>query len=219
VPNRPIVGTMTVMPDKAARVAVRRWRDPRLWIGVTLVVLAVLLGARVLADAGGMTDVSFVVRDVVAGSTVGPGDLATTRVHFDDDATAVRYFAAGEAPPLGARAARDLSAGELLARSDLVTTGQSPLLELPLGVDPSGMPAGLQRGDHVDVWAVRDGAGRQGDSRTVAADVVVLAAGADSAPTGSGEQVLVGVPGRGSDVAAMLDELHGADVVLVRHGR
>jgi hypothetical protein len=217
VPNRPNVGTMTVMPDKAARVAVRRWRDPRLWIGVTLVVLAVLLGARVLAGAGGMTDVSFVVHDVVAGSTVGPGDLATTRVHFDDDATAVRYFAAGAAPPLGARAARDLSAGELLARSDL-TSGQSPLLELPLGVAPSGMPAGLQRGDHVDVWAVRDGTGRQGDSRTVAADVVVLAAGADSAPTGSGQQVLVGVPARGSDVAAMLDELHGADVVLVRHG-
>jgi hypothetical protein len=81
------------------------------------------------------------------------------------------------------------------------------------------MPAGLQRGDHVDVWAVRDGAGRQGDSSPVAADVVVLAAGADSVPTGSGEQVLVGIPGRGSDVAAMLDELHGADVVLVRHGR
>jgi SAF domain len=219
VPNRPIVGTMTVMPDKAARVAVRRWRDPRLWIGVTLVVLAVLLGARVLAGAGGMTDVSFVARDVVAGSTVGPGDLATTRVHFDDDATEVRYFAAGQAPPLGARAARDLSAGELLARSDLVTTGESQLLELPLGVDPSGMPAGLQRGDHVDVWAVRDGPGKQGDSRPVAVDVVVLAAGTDSVPTGSGEQVLVGLPDRGSDVAAMLDELHGADVVLVRHGR
>jgi hypothetical protein len=219
VPNRPNVGTMTVMPDKAARVTVRRWRDPRLWMGVTLVVLAVLLGARVLAGAGGMTDVSFVVHDVVAGSTVGPDDLATTRVHFDDGATALRYFATDEAPPVGARAARDLAAGELLARSDLLTTGRDPLLEVPLGVDSSGMPAGLQRGDHVDVWAVRDGPGQQGDSRAVAADVVVLAAAADSATAGSREQVLVGVPDQGSDVAAMLDELHGADVVLVRHGR
>jgi hypothetical protein len=207
------------MPDEATRIAVRRWRDPRLWIGVALVVLAVLVGARVLVSAGSLTDVTVVVHDVRAGSTVGPDDLATTRVHFDDDATAVRYFGVDEAPPAGARAVRDLAAGELLGRADLETGPHDLLLQLPLGVDPAGMPAGLRPGDHVDVWAVRDGQARRGDSVPVAADVVVIAATADPASTGSSSEVLVGLPARRPDVATILDELHGADVILIRHGR
>jgi hypothetical protein len=207
------------MPDEATRVAVRRWRDPRLWIGVALVVLAVLVGARVLAGAGHLTDVTVVVHDVPAGSTVGPDDVATTRVHFDDDATAVRYFGSHDAPPAGSRAVRDLAAGELLARADVETGPHDTLLQLPLGVDPGGMPAGLRAGDHVDVWAVRDGQARHGESVPVAADVVVVAATADPASTGSSSEVLVGLPAHGPDVATMLDQLHGADVILLRHGR
>jgi hypothetical protein len=202
---------MSTVSDKALRVRMRRWSDPRLWVGVLVVVAAVLLGARFLARAA----------DTVApaGTPLGADDLRTTRVHFEDDSTAARYYPASFALPTGARAGQDLSAGQLLARS-AVSTDAEERVELPLAVDAAGFPAGLVAGDRVDVWAVRDRRARNagGIAGRVARDVVVLASVADQTASGQ-RRVLVGLsPGEDAKVADMLEVLHGADVILVRHG-
>jgi hypothetical protein len=210
---------MSTVSDKALRVRMRRWSDPRLWVGVLVVVAAVLLGARFLANAADTVAVSALAHDVPAGTPLGADDLRTTRVHFEDDSTAARYYPASFALPTGARAGQDLSAGQLLARS-AVSTDAEERVELPLAVDAAGFPAGLVAGDRVDVWAVRDRRARNagGIAGRVARDVVVLASVADQTASGQ-RRVLVGLsPGEDAKVADMLEALHGADVILVRHG-
>jgi Flp pilus assembly protein CpaB len=210
---------MSTVSDKAMRVKTRRWRDPRMWVGVLLVIASVLLGARFLARAGDTVPVSTVAHDIPAGSPLLADDLRTTRVHFDDDATASRYYASSAPLPSGAHAAQDLAAGQLLARS-AVSTDTAQSVELPLAVGAAGFPVGLVKGDRVDVWAIRDRKTRTGgSSERIAADVVVLASTDDPATSGD-RRVLVGLTATDDDtVGRMLNALHDADVVLIRRGR
>lgn len=59
-----------VQPPPATRVGRSGWRDPRLWIGVVLVTVSVVAGARLLAAADDTVTVWAVVDDLGAGSAI-----------------------------------------------------------------------------------------------------------------------------------------------------
>ncbi|HEY7045471.1 MAG TPA: hypothetical protein VH419_17505 [Nocardioidaceae bacterium] len=204
----------------AQRLASRRWRDPRLWAGVLLVLVSVLAGAALLASSDDTVGVWAADADLHAGMSITPGDVHVVRVHFTDAASSDRYLDASHTIPDGAVLTRDVLAGELLAVAAL-DDGATEQDQLPLAVTPAGLPAGLAVGDKVDVWAMpapetaADGAQA---SRQVLDGVVVTALGSPG-PGGleSARNVLVGIPDR-TDVGEVLDGLRGADVVLVRVG-
>jgi SAF domain len=205
---------------QGARQRRTRWRDPRLWLGIVLVLASVAVGARVLASADDTVAVWEVAHDVPAGREVDTSDLRVTQVHFDEAAVAEQYVPAGQPLGPGAHATRDLHAGEILAASAVSSAATPAIRELPLGVGAAHEPADLRAGDHVEVWAVPgsstgDGTGGRSAPTLVLRDVTVLSVGSSGVGVSGERQVLVGLD-PAVDIGSVLRETTGASVVLVR---
>jgi hypothetical protein len=205
---------------QATRQRRTRWRDPKLWLGIVLVLASIVVGARVVASADDTVAVWRLARDIPAGAAVTSSDLQVTRVHFDDPAVDAAYLRADRPVPPSARATRDLKAGEILGASAVTSSAAPATRQLPLGVGLAHEPADLRAGDHVEVWAVPSAAAGVG-SRGVSApslvlrDVTVLSVGSSAVGVSAERQVLVGLAPR-TDVGAVLRQITGASVVLIR---
>ncbi len=160
-------------PDPALRPARRLHRarvgDLRLWAGLALLVVSMVVGATLLSTGDDTVTVWRASRDLSAGSA--PADLEPVAVsrHVAGD----RYVGAG------AEAAGVLrwpvQAGELLPRAALTEPIAAATREVTVPVDPMHAPAGLQSGDIVDMWSTsRDSASADAQPRAV--PVLVLAA-------------------------------------------
>lgn len=154
----------------ARRLTPPSWLDLRLVLGVLLVLVAVVVGARVFTDADKSVRVWALARDVPAGGRIGPGDLMSVRVRLYDNASA--YVSAGTSLD-GRRVARELRSGDLLPASALSGTGADATV-VPLSASDQAVPPGLHRGDRVDVYAsgTKDAAGTQTTYRVLSAVVI-----------------------------------------------
>ncbi len=158
-----------------------------------LVFGSVLVGARVLAHADDTVAVLAARGPLVAGQQVEADDVAVTRLRFSSAADADRYLPEEEVPT-GAVLLRPVGPGELLPRAAVDVRGSAGLVELPLGVDPARVPAGVHAGAIVDVWAVRSEVdqGERPERLLAAVPVLSAARGATAGVTGL-RQVVVGV--------------------------
>ena len=197
------------------------WRDPRIVVGVVLVAGSMLLGARLLAAADDTVTVWSAGRDLVAGTTVSAAELQRSRVRFPNEELAERYLSARPLPA-DTVLLRDVAAGELLPRAALGTRMPEETMELPIAVSSDAVPAGLRRGELVDVWVTAPP--EQGDGRRAVRvlDRVRVVAAPDSStalgPSAS-RQVVVGVPVDDEELLARaLAQLADGTVVLVRKG-
>ena len=136
----------------AVRAATPGWRDPRLWIGVAIVAVSVVAGARLLDAADDSVTVWAVASDLGPGDTVSGEDLTARRVRFVDPGDLDRYFRADEELPADLRLERGIGEGELLPRSAVGTSGASDAMELPVAVETTRVPPGVQSGWVVDVY-------------------------------------------------------------------
>ncbi len=94
-----------------ARAPRRRWRDPRLIVGVVLVVVSVIGMALVIGASDNTIAVWSVSADVPSGSPVSEEDVVAVRVQLPDVGP---YLQADSPMPQDMVAARDFAAGELL---------------------------------------------------------------------------------------------------------
>jgi hypothetical protein len=203
---------------RANRARRSRWRDPRLWLGVLLVLASVTVGAKVLAAADDTVAVWTLDHDASAGMTITTADLRVTRLHFTNAADQIRYWLEEEPLPVRAHLTRDVASGELLARAAVTTDAAGAVHQLPLGVPAAGLPVDIAPGDHVDVWAVPKPDATRGHPELVLSDAAVLSVGDPSvAGLASDRQVVVALPGS-ADTGGVLDSLNGTTVVLVRIG-
>ncbi|GAA1686450.1 SAF domain-containing protein [Fodinicola feengrottensis] len=160
-----------VPPDSPPATRLRRpsWLDLRLVGGVLLVLVAVLVGGRVLASADQAVQVWAVQADLAAGTTLGAGDLRTVRVQLYDSAAS---YLAVAASPVGRTLLRALSAGDLLPRSALGETPAGSLVSIP--VSPQHVPGSLRAGQRIDVYATaKPAAGAVAKTARVLAGVTV----------------------------------------------
>jgi hypothetical protein len=196
----------------------RRWQDPRLWAGLLLVSVSVVLGGWLLAAADDTVPVWRVTAPLESGDELTAASVSVARVRLSGDAAASAYLSAETALPAGLRVERPLAPGELVPLAAVSESAVQVPRRLPLGVSAAGVPSGLEPGDVVDVWAVPAADTRQAASSRVLAGVRVGAL-SDPGPSGiaGDRQVLVEVPDH-VDLARVLDELNGAAVVLVRVG-
>lgn len=208
-----------VLPGPAPRrVRPPRWLDLRLVLGVLLVLGSVLLGARIVGAADATVPVWAAAGDLAPGTELTADDLVAVDVRLD--ATAL-YLSAGTRPEgyVLARAVRD---GELVPRSALEDPAEQ--VELALPVQAGYVPAGLERGQVIDVYAVADPAAgavgiADGSVTLVVRHATVQAIsgrsdGVLSTPT-TAVQVVVSVPtGRAGDV---LTAIAGRPLVVVVH--
>lgn len=166
---------------RAARIALPRWWDLRVAVGLFLVLVSVAVGARIVATAGHLTPVYVAAHDLAPGEQLTPGDLAVARVRLDGGGS--RYLAASGAAPVGYVVNRVVGAHELLpaaALSPSAALTDTRMVTVP--VQAGHLPADLGRGDLVDVYVTP----RSAAGRAVPAPTLVLSrAAVDSREGGS----------------------------------
>lgn len=154
------MSTTTDLPaPAAARLRAPSWRDPRLLVGVLLVLGSVVLGARAVASADETRPYYAATRALVPGDRVGVDDVRVVDVRLQDASAA--YLTAEAALEPGTVATRTVGAGELLPLAALGEGGDVGLQ--PVGVPVEGAPpAGLVAGAVVDVWVAQPDPERAG---------------------------------------------------------
>lgn len=199
----------------APRLRQPSWRDPRLVLGVLVVLVSVVLGSLVVSAADDTEPVFAAARTLTPGDALDPADVRVVDVQLAD---ADPYLSAAQSLPDDLVALRSVGEGELLARSGL---GDASVLEVkPVGIDVDGaLPAGLVKGSRVDVWVSlpdpdRAGAFTEPERLVEAAEVseVSESGGAlGSGGTSTVQVLMADEPLRGT-LAALAN---GAEVALV----
>jgi hypothetical protein len=137
---------------RVRRIRALRWRDTRLWIGIGLVVGAMVLGARMLSAGEDRILVWAATGDMAVGAV--PTQIALTPVALG--AAAMHYFPADQ-PPTG-RLAVPVTTGTLIPRDAVVSAiAEPPQRYVTVSIDASRLPHQLAPGQQVDVWSVDEG--------------------------------------------------------------
>ncbi len=173
------------------------WRDPRLILGVMLVLVSTIIGAKAFAAHDDTVAYWALGSSVTAGDMVERTDLVSTKVRLPSGAGSHYLRVDDEFPDeLSALVwAHDTDAGVLLERSALTEVAKRPAAELPLNVRSGSYPLDLRNGDTVDVW-VGPESGQSSDdgSERVLRGVRVLSTGGDAKTIGGSlaRTILVG---------------------------
>lgn len=206
-----------VYPEVPAR-RVRRpsWRDPRLLVGLVLVLGATALGGVLVARADDSVPVLAAGTTLVRGDTLSEAGLQVVRVRLDEVDEA--YLAAEDALPADAVALRTVPAGELVPASAVGSAAD--LASRPVALPWQGpRPQGLVRGAAVDLWvAPREGTSSYGTPRLAVAGADVFAVDEASSGLGAtgGAQVQVMLEPEGvQQMLAALAAEDRIDLVLV----
>ena len=194
----------TPLSPAASRLALPRWFDARMVIGILLVLGSVVVGAKVFSSAGATTSVWAASRDLPAGARLQKSDLKAVDVRLADGA---RYVSAAGAAPAGYVLTRPVGAGELLpskAFVDPAKVDDASLArrEVTVPVRQDHWPADLRVSEVVDVYATPT---TKTDGTAAPVPVRILA------------DVTVGsVPTRSKDVFGGSGESSGSVTLLVR---
>jgi len=209
---------MTALPSPQARRLTRpRWTEPRLLLGVVLVLVAVALGARVFAGAESYQRVWMTTRALDAGEPLTQADVTPVRVRLFAAVSA--YLDANRPVPVGYLLTRTVGTHELLPFAALRPAAGDPTSRLvAVPVTPGHLPGGLASGDRVDVWVTPHAAtgGPAGAPRLVVADVSVVDRDGGGQTLGVSEtltDVVVSVPA--FQVAALIAAIQTGSVDLV----
>lgn len=195
----------------ATRLPRARWLDARLLIGLLLVLVSVVVGAKVFAEADQRVRVWSVSRDLGADTALSEDDLTAKKVNLSD--VTGRYLAATEDLE-GMVLTRPVGRGELLPLSAVSRTGADEKRRVVIEVQRSGA-TGLTKGRVVDVYAVRDA--RSGTDPTP--PELVLAAVTIGEDVKSGGSAFSG-SGSTVGITLLVDEADVPDVIdAVAHGQ
>lgn len=228
--------SQTPASPAARRLAAPRWLDTRLVLGVLLVLVSVLVGARVLAGADRSQLVWAASRDLAPGSLLAAEDIVPVRVRLFD--TASLYLDAAEPAPVGYVTGRGLGRGELLPDDALRPPGVDVDLRLvTVLVELGHVPPDLIDAQQVDVWVTPDrdrvaaavvarpgqpaAKGSGGATGAVTAEVVLSGVTVATGPPPAGfasaaAAVPVVLQVRQADVAVLLSAISLGRIDLVR---
>ena len=210
---------MAVTTSPPARRLRADGRDLRLAIGVGLVVVSVVLGARLLSSAGDRVPVWAAKASLAMGTTLRAEDLVGVTVATD----ALSAYVVTSADVSGKVLTRPVGAGELVPAAALGDAVSADRRMVTVAVDPLHAPPGLARGERVDVYvSPKDGTSVSSDGVTVLATLVLSGAlvsdpgSIDTAGTTSQIGVVLDVAAKDADSA--VTAVRGGDVDLVRVG-
>ena len=208
---------MTELPAPAAnRLPRARWLDARLLVGLLLVLLSVVLGAKLVADADERVRVWSLTRDLGPDVTLTEDDVDVASVRLD--ATASRYVSA-EQDLDGLVLTRPVGRGELLPVAAVGRADARAQRRVVIEVDRFGV-AGLAKGRVVDLYVVREatGDGSPAPPELVLADVTVAedVRGGGSAFGGSGSKAGVSLLVDQADVPDVIDAVANGSVYVVQ---
>src|SRR3954452_22101832 len=204
---------------RAHRLAAPGWLDTRLVLGVLLVLVSVVVGARVLSSADRSQTVWATTHTMAPGSELTAADLTRVRVRlFSHSENYVR----GSGPaPTGYFLRRSVGAGELLPFNALSRSGEDLTFRLLTVPVPRGhLPPDLTSGWQVDVYVSPDSkagttTAASGPPRLVLRNVTVLQRRKSSGLSASSADEPVVLRVRPADVALVLAAMSEGRIDLV----
>ncbi|GAB4099824.1 hypothetical protein [Sinomonas halotolerans] len=154
-----------------ARLAKPSWKDPRLLVGL-LLVLASVAGVVALVDAADRTVPAYAAKeDIAVGQSIGPDQLVRVDVSLGD---AEGRYLVGDTVPEGKVALQRVVKGDLVPASSLGEPHAVDRKPVSVTVEDS-LPAEAVAGTRVDVWVARP------DGRNGYAEPELLVPGAEIA--------------------------------------
>lgn len=195
-----IRGDAAVAAGGTGRFDSRAWRDPRLLVGLLLVLASTVLGGLAVAAADHTVTYWATADDVRLGEPIARSDLVAVRAKVPGH-TASGLLRTAETLPgrmdrlSWASAAR---AGTLVTRDML--TERRGTVELPVVVSTAHVPTDIRPGDRVDVWASSAHEPETGKASTTAQRIlarvrVLSRSSSASVNGGSGLTLVVDVAG------------------------
>lgn len=206
-----VAGGDTTGPAPARRATMSRWRQPRLLLGVALVLASAALGGWLFTSARDSTDYWIVREAVVAGSAVQAEQLAPVQGRVD--AIAARALLAVEDGVPNGVWVRDVPAGSLVA-ADAVGAREEVGRQFPLAVASGAMPRDLAAGEVVDVWSgpgPESGSGLTAQRLLTAVPVLSV-----SRPDGTGGRTVVVDTGAAGPTAEVVAAAGAGHLTVVR---
>ncbi len=205
---------------RARRAPRSGWSDPRLWAGIVLVALSVVVGSRLIDSAGDTIEVWAAADDLLPGTVLESDDLVARRVHLGAPVEQ-RYLVVSGGPPTG-RLTRAVTADELIPASAFSTTPGPELTSVSVAVPSTQVPGSVRVGSSVDVWVLPETGRSEASARRVFVSTPVLEApGIDVGLVGSGErQVVLGVAADATekDLAEVVQAAGEGRIVLSGRG-
>lgn len=135
----------------ARRLAAPRWLDTRLVLGVVLVLVSVVVGARLLSAADRSQRVWALTRDLAPGARLTEQDLTIARVRLFGDGS--QYISGTGPAPVGYFLRRAIGARELLPVRAVTAPGQDVSFRaMTVPVARGHLPPDLRAGTQVDVY-------------------------------------------------------------------
>jgi hypothetical protein len=191
-------------------------------LGVLLVAITALAGAKLLSSADDTTAIWAADKDIPAGTKLTGDDLTSVRVRFTSKEEANQYVAA-DAELRGLVAVRAIGAGEFVPRQAALSQADNDRTELPLSVQTGRLPADTAAGDQVDVWVVpKAGNGQDQPARRLWDKIRVVQIDSVKGVAGGSarRQVLVGLnPADLAKLPSALAAMSSGEPVLIRRGR
>ena len=213
-----IGGNVSELPaPSATRLKSPSWLDGRLVIGVVLVLLSVVVGAKIISSSQRYDVMWAASRDIAPGTTLIKSDLVQVNVRFKDHGAL--YISAAGASPVGRVTVSPLANGQLIP---LVAVPSTPPLAVRLVTIPVAklhMPRGNDlHGVQVDLYITPKTLNGQPQAKPqlVLANVTIADTIVDSSLGSSdGSGVVLSVPVAFVDAVVAAAQLGSVDLVRV----
>lgn len=176
-----------------------RWWDPRIVGGLLLVVVAVVVGAKVIGASTRTSPIWAATHDLAAGTVLTSNDLVAVDVNLGGQTGEYLLAATGTDAVAGRLVSRPVHGGELLPAAALTAPAAGRVLVI--GVSADRMPPGVTHGSVIDLYltaaAPGGGSGVARESTTLISagitvqGVVAPASGGLSGATSNRYQVAV----------------------------
>jgi hypothetical protein len=174
----------------ASRLKPPSWLDGRLIVGVVLVLVSVVVGAKVVASSGHFDEIWAASHDLAPGTTLTKGDLVAVKVRFHDHGGG--YYSASGKTLVGRTTIAPLSAGELIPAAAVPAQPPTQTRLVTVPVAKLHMPhVNDLQGEQVDLYVTVDGTVGQPQqppqlvlSNVTVADVIAQSSLADSGNSG-----------------------------------
>ena len=209
----PAASATASVPARPGSRFTKHRRDLRLYVGIGLVLISMLIGAKLVSSADSRVELWTAESDLSAGTVIRATDLRLTAVGVDDPSSYVQ----SSVSLVGKTLRRSIGAGELIGASAVADQpGQQHRL-VTIAVDALHAPPGLARGERVDVYMTQsESSGASPVPLLMLSDVLVSDPGSADA-SGSGQfGVVVDVPI--AQTVKAVEAARGGQVDIVRAG-
>jgi hypothetical protein len=211
-------GNVSELPvPSATRLKSPSWLDGRLVIGVVLVLLSVVVGAKIIASSQRYDVMWAASRDIAPGTTLIKADLLQVDVRFKDHGAL--YISTAGASPVGRVTVSPLADGQLIPLAAVPATPPPAVRLVTIPVARLHMPRGNDlHGVQVDLYVTPKtlNGEAQAKPQLVLANVTIADTIVDSSLGGDdGSGVVLSVPVAFVDAVVAAAQLGSVDLVRV----